>query len=194
MTPLPLTSPHGLGPPSDWVLRFTHAQAAPLRVLDLACGSGRHVRTLAAAGHHVTAVDRDGAALTGLSGIARTVLADLEGAAWPLDGERFDLVIVTNYLWRALLPQVVASVAPDGCLLYETFGLGHARFGRPSNPDFLLRPGELIRAVAGELTLVAYEDGVLDGPPRWVQRIAACRPASAGHAGDATEPSRWQRL
>ena len=142
------------------------------RVLDLACGSGRHVRWLAAQGFAVTGIDRDAAALATLGAVGRCVVADIENAAWPLAGERFDALVVTNYLWRPLWPALRASLAEGGVLIYETFALGNEAFGKPSNPDFLLRPGELLEACRG-LHVVAYEDGLLDAPPRRVQRIAA---------------------
>src|SRR5512134_2649521 len=130
--------------PSAWIVRWAGTLAPHGSVLDLACGSGRHVRYLAARGLRVTAVDRDRDALDRCEGAAETIQADLEGAAWPLPGRRFDAVVVTNYLWRALMPHIVDSVAPGGLLLYETFARGHERFGKPSNPDFLLRDGELL--------------------------------------------------
>lgn len=141
-------------------------------MLDLACGSGRHVRWLAARGFHVTAADRDAMALDALRDIADVRVADLEAGPWPLAGERFDAVVVTNYLWRATWPQLRATLAEGGVLIYETFALGHERFGRPSRPDFLLKPGELL-ALAQGWHVVAYEDGLLDAPTRRVQRIAA---------------------
>jgi SAM-dependent methyltransferase len=142
------------------------------RVLDLACGGGRHVRWLAARGFALTAVDRDAAALQRSSGIARVIVADLEAAPRPLPGERVDAVLVTNYLWRALWPHLRAALDDGGVLIYETFADGHQHLGRPSNPDFLLRRGELLEACRG-LRIVAYEDGFLEAPPRQVQRIAA---------------------
>jgi len=109
-------------------------------------------------------------------------VADIEGGPWPLAGRRFDAVVVTNYCWRALLPTAVASVGEGGVLIYETFALGNETVGRPSNPDFLLRPGELLEAARG-LRVVAYEDGFLDSPdPRFVQRIAAVREAPGAAA------------
>jgi SAM-dependent methyltransferase len=141
-------------------------------VLDLACGSGRHVRWLAAQGFAVTGVDRDAAALAPLRGIATVRVADLEGAPWPLPGERFDAVVVTNYLWRPLWPHLLAALAEGGVLIYETFADGNQTVGKPSRPDFLLRNGELLE-VASALRIVAYEDGFLDAPARFVQRIAA---------------------
>jgi SAM-dependent methyltransferase len=143
-------------------------------VLDVACGSGRHLRWLAAQGFAVTGVDRDAAALQPLAALGRTVVADIERDAWPLAGETFDGVVVTHYLWRPLLATIVATVAPGGVLIYETFAAGNERFGKPSNPDFLLQPGELLRACAS-LSIVAYEDGLLDDPPRRIQRIVARR-------------------
>jgi SAM-dependent methyltransferase len=156
------------------VRRWAPLVAPRGRVLDVACGSGRHLRWLAERGHVVTGVDRDAAAVAPLQSFGRIVVADIERGAWPLDGETFDGVIVTNYLWRPLLATIVASVAPGGVLIYETFAAGNERFGKPSNPDFLLQPGELLWACAA-LQVVAYEDGLLDAPPRRIQRIAARR-------------------
>jgi SAM-dependent methyltransferase len=160
--------------PSAWVCRWAPLIAPHGRVLDVACGSGRHLRWLAQRGHAVTGVDRDAAAVAPLQAVARIVCTDIERGAWPLDGETFDGVIVTNYLWRPLLATIVASVAPGGVLIYETFAAGNERFGKPSNPDFLLQPGELLWACAS-LSIVAYEDGLLDGPPRRIQRVTARR-------------------
>jgi SAM-dependent methyltransferase len=160
--------------PSPWIVRWAGIIAPRGRVLDLACGAGRHVRLLAALGHRVTAVDRNREALDRCEGAAETIEADLERAPWPLPGQQFDAVVVTNYLWRALLPHVVDSVAPGGLLLYETFARGNERFGKPSNPDFLLSVGELLTLVPG-LHVLAFEDGVLDTPTRRVQRLAAWR-------------------
>lgn len=166
---------HGNGAPSDWLLRWAHLLPAGASVLDLACGSGRHVRWLAERGFRVTAVDRDAGAVAPLHTMAEVIVADLEdGGPWPLGERRFDAVLVTHYLWRPLLPTIVAAVAPGGCLLYETFTVGQESIGRPSRPDFLLQPGELLRATAG-LAVVAYECGRLDGPPRYTQRIVASR-------------------
>ena len=125
----------------------------------------------------MTGVDRDEQALAGLTGLGELLLADLEGGPWPLGARVFDLVVVTNYLWRPLLPAIAAAVAPGGCLLYETFARGHETLGRPSRPDFLLQPGELLQAVKG-LQVLGYESGRLEAPARIVQRIAACRDAA----------------
>jgi SAM-dependent methyltransferase len=146
--------------------------AAGGSALDVACGSGRHLRWLAGQGFRVTGLDRDAAALAALRSIGRTIVADLENGPWPLAGERFDAVVVANYLWRPLWPVLRSSLADGGVLIYETFACGNEVFGKPSNPDFLLRSGELLEACRG-LHVVAYEDGVLDAPPRRVQRIAA---------------------
>lgn len=173
--------------PSPWLLRWSQAMAPGRRALDLACGAGRHVRHLAAAGMQVTALDRDAAALAPLGNIARTVVADIEAGPWPLDEQRFDLVLVTNYLWRPLLPTIVASVAPGGWLIYETFADGQQTIGRPARPEFLLSSGELLTACQG-LRIVAYEDGFENGDgvnPRFVQRVAAVR--------DDSEPGVYQR-
>ena len=159
---------------SPWVRRWSDLVPPGARVLDVACGGGRHVRWFAGRGAAVTAVDRDAAAVEPLWAMARVVVADLEAGPWPLPGETFDAVVVTNYLWRPLLTTIVGSVAAGGTLIYETFAVGNETVGRPSNPDFLLRPGELLHAAAG-LRVVAYEDGFVDAPPRFVQRLAAVR-------------------
>ena len=165
---------HGGGAPSDWIVRWSSLVPPGATVLDVACGSGRHLRWFAQRGARVTGVDRDDAALQSLAGLGELVIADIEGGPWPFAGRRFDAVVVTNYLWRALLPAIVDSVADGGVLLYETFTRAHAAIGKPSNPAFLLEPGELLDHARG-LHVVAYEDGFLDAPPRFVQRIAAVR-------------------
>lgn len=166
---------------SSWVQRWSHLVPAGATVLDVACGSGQHVRWFAAQGARVTGVDRDAAAVAPLRDLAEIVVADIEHGAWPFTGRRFDAVVVTHYLWRALLPVLVDSVADGGVLIYETFADGNQTIGKPSNPDFLLRPGELLQAVAG-LRVVAYEDGFVDNPERFVQRITAMR------LGDGSPP------
>lgn len=165
-------------PPSPWVQRWSHLVPPGARVLDVACGSGRHVRWFASRGAAVLGVDRDAVALAASAGIAELLVADLEADPWPLPGRRFDAVVVTNYLWRPLLPAIVGSVDAGGALIYETFAAGNEAFGRPSRPDFLLRPGELLEAARG-LQVVAYEAGLLDAPRRVVQRLVALR-ASGG--------------
>lgn len=164
----------GLPEPSPWIRRWAHLIPPGTPVLDVACGSGRHVRWLAGQGWPVTGIDRDEAAVAPLRAVAEIVVADIEGGPWPCPGRRFGGVVVTNYLWRALLPVLVDSVAPGGVLLYETFARGNETVGKPSRPDFLLQPGELLGAADG-LRIVAYEDGFLDAPARFVQRIAAVR-------------------
>ena len=148
-------------------------------VLDLACGSGRHTRYLAALGFRVVAVDRDELALKALSTLECVSVrhADLEHAPWPLAGMRFDAVVVTHYLHRPLLPKILDALSPTGFLVYETFAAGNERFGKPSNPDFLLRPGELLDLVRGRLQVVAYEDIAVSEPkPALIQRIFAGSP------------------
>ena len=170
-----------LAMPSPWVARF--ARLIPRgEVLDLACGSGRHARMLAALGHPVLAVDRDATALAQAAEQGVTLLQlDLEsGAAWPFEACRFAAIVVTNYLHRPLFPSLLASVAPGGVLIYETFALGNERFGKPSNPDFLLAPGELLERVQSDADyrwrVIAYEDGYIDQPkPAMVQRICAVK-------------------
>ena len=169
---------HGLGPTgiSPWVGRFADLVPAAGAVVDVAAGAGRHTRFFLGRGHPVVAVDRDVSALDDLRGDTRLTIveADLEDGSWPMGERRFAGVVVTNYLHRPLLPILVAAVAAGGCLIYETFAIGNERFGRPSNPDFLLRPGELLEAVRGRLQVVAYENLEISEPRlAVVQRIAA---------------------
>jgi SAM-dependent methyltransferase len=168
---------HGTDDVSAWVQRWTHLVPAGGAVLDVACGYGRHMRWFSAQGHPVTGVDRSEEAIAAVAGLGEAVLADIENGPWPFTGRTFDGVLVTNYLWRPLLATIVQSVAPGGVLIYETFAVGNETVGKPSRPDFLLQPGELLRACQ-DLHVVAYEHGFLDGPPRFVQRIAAVRPRS----------------
>jgi SAM-dependent methyltransferase len=165
--------------PSAWVERFG-ASVPTGRVCDVACGGGRHARWFAARGHDVVAIDRD---LSGVADLAddphvELVEADLEdGSPPPIAVRAYGVVVVTNYLWRPILGAVVDGVAPGGLLLYETFAAGNERFGRPTNPDFLLARNELLDlARAHALTVVAYEDVEVEAPsPACVQRIAATR-------------------
>ena len=165
---------HGTEAPSAWVRRWSHLVAPGGSVLDVACGHGRHMRWFAQRGHPVTGVDRNPEAVAAAAAFGRAVHADIEDGPWPLPGERFDAVVVTNYLWRPLWPTLMDSLAPGGVLLYETFAHGNASVGKPSRPDFLLQPGELLQACAG-LHTVAYENGFLATPERFVQRIVAVR-------------------
>ncbi|HLX81080.1 MAG TPA: class I SAM-dependent methyltransferase [Burkholderiales bacterium] len=162
-------SAHDIAEPSAWILRW-----APLitrgTVLDVACGSGRHAKFFLGKGLKAVAVDRDAQAIPG----ARFVRADLEnGNPWPLPGEQFEGIVVTNYLHRPLFPRLIEALAPGGVLLYETFMLGNERFGKPSNPEFLLRPGELREAFAG-LSEKGFEEGPVTLPkPAMIQRLCA---------------------
>ncbi|MBS28991.1 MAG: SAM-dependent methyltransferase [Alphaproteobacteria bacterium] len=167
---------HETPEPSPWIRRFSAYSAGP--VLDMACGSGRHTRMFLDLGMPVTAVDRDTSRLADLTdrGTLDIIETDLEAPqdAWRPPPETFRFVIVANYLWRPLLEPLIAAVAPGGLLLYETFAQGNERFGKPSNPDYLLAPGELLAAVAGKLDVVAYEQGEVATPrPAVVQRICA---------------------
>lgn len=168
-------------PPSPWVRRCIDHISPGGRILDLACGSGRHSRLLAVAGHPVLAVDRDGVALASLAAVpgVTPLAADLEGDEWPLAGERFAGIVVTNYLWRPRLPNVLEALSSGGVLIYETFMAGNERYGKPSNPDFLLRSQELLDLSRGAgLTVLAYEEGYVDQPkPALRQAICARRQA-----------------
>lgn len=165
---------HGTEAPSAWVQRWTHLVPVGGSVLDVACGHGRHMRWFAQAGHPVTGVDRSPEAVAAVADLGRVVQADIEQGPWPFPDERFDAVVVTNYLWRPLMDTLLDSVAPGGVLIYETFADGNGTVGKPSRPDFLLRTGELLQ-VCASMRIVAFEDGFLDRPERFVQRIVALR-------------------
>ena len=161
---------------SMWVLRFAALIPDSGRVLDVACGAGRHARLFAASGHTVEAVDRDVSQFLDVPATVHLRQADVEADPWPYAGEKFAGVIVTNYLHRPLMAALVACVAPGGAFIYETFAAGNEAYGRPTRPDFLLQPGELLEAVRGQLQVVAFEDIYVDSPkPAKVQRIAALR-------------------
>ena len=174
------TSLHGLAEPSAWVRRWTHLAKPRGSVLDIACGQGRHMAWFAAQGFAVTGVDRSADAVQTASAYGECIRADIENGAWPMMQaglpRQFDVVVLTNYLWRALFPTILQSLAPGGVVLYETFAVGNETVGKPSRPDFLLQPGELLQACQG-LDVVAYENGFLTSPERFVQRIAAVAPA-----------------
>ena len=184
---------HAQGESADWLRRWAHLLPAGAPVLDIACGRGRHLRWLAGRGHPVTGIDRDASALAASqdlasAGQAELIQADLEGGPWPCPGRQWPVVLVTNYLWRPLWPQILASLAPAGVLVYETFADGNQSVGKPSRADFLLQPGELILRCAS-LQIVAFEQGFLDHPARFVQRVVAVRPAPA-----AAQPARHALL
>jgi SAM-dependent methyltransferase len=175
---------HGTEARSPWIARWAHLVPAGGEVLDVACGFGRHMRFFRDHGHPVVGVDRSPEAVAAVRDLGEAYEADIENGPWPFTGRRFAGVVVANYLWRPLMPAIVASVAPGGVLLYETFAVGNETVGKPSRPDFLLRDGELLSACAN-LRVVAYEHGFLDSPPRFVQRIAAVNP------GQAAQPARY---
>ena len=180
-----------LSEPSSWVRRWTHLIPSRGRVLDLACGHGRHARFLAALGCHVVACDRDSAALAGLAGLRgiEPFEADLESdSPWPFGGRVFDGVVVINYLHRPLFADIAAAVAPGGVLIYETFAQGNERYGKPSNPAFLLRRDELSAAFGRDLMIAGFEQGRVNGPkPSLIQRLCAVR--SKDFESDLNHPS-----
>jgi SAM-dependent methyltransferase len=188
---------HGSGEASAWVRRWSHLVPGRGTVLDIACGHGRHMAWFAGRGHAVTGIDRSPEAINAVQHLGDAVLADIENASWPLvEGPRdlhdahgpyptqdttprkFDAVIVTNYLWRPLLPTIAQSIAQGGVLIYETFAAGNETVGKPSRPDFLLQRGELLRAFPA-LRVVAYEEGFIEEPARFVQRLAAVNEPTA---------------
>lgn len=168
---------------SAWVARFAPLIKAGGRVLDLACGTGRHALYLASRGHAVVAVDRDVAALevlrhaaakTAVPASVETLQCDLESSPWPFAAASFNAIVVTNYLHRPLFAPILASIRPKGVLVYETFAEGHERLGRPRNPSFLLRRDELLELIPANWIVVAFEQGLEDGlQPAVKQRICA---------------------
>lgn len=174
-----MSEAHGAALPSAWVRRFAPLIRPQGRVLDLAAGSGRHTALLRELGYRITAVDRDIAALTeGFAGDPGCLIRaiDLEdGTGWTL-GADYDGIIVTNYLNRLIFPALSTALGPGGILIYETFAAGNERFGRPGNPNFLLRPGELFDEFHTALTVIAFEQGTVDAPrPAVIQRLAAAK-------------------
>jgi SAM-dependent methyltransferase len=175
---------HGTQAVSPWVARWSHLVAEQGHVLDVACGMGRHTLHFLQKKCHLAPIDIDSSAIEYIANQlnqeqrnrTELVCADLENAPWPLPGRRFDAVIVTNYLWRPLLPQLMQSLDEGGVLIYETFAVGNETVGKPSRPDFLLKPGELLQTCAqGKLRVIAYEDGFLETPDRFMQRVVAVR-------------------
>ena len=175
-------------PASGWVQRWSHLIKPQGVVLDVACGRGRHARWFYDQKHALALVDISQDAIDSIaqaipipSHRCEAVVADIENEPWPFAGRQFDAVVVTNYLWRALMPTLLASLAPGGVLIYETFAQGNGTVGKPSRPDFLLHTGELLQ-VCSSLRIVAFEEGFHAGPdgqsPRFVQRITAVRESS----------------
>ncbi|CAN5844368.1 class I SAM-dependent methyltransferase [soil metagenome] len=170
---------HPGSPPSAWIVRFARLVPKGGTVLDLACGAGRHTRLFAGRGHRVVAVDRDLRGILDLKDDPNVEQHELDleaGAPFPFAGRTFDAVVVANYLYRPILPDLVGALDKGGVLLYETFAQGNQKFGTPTNPDFLLNGGELLDLARPRLQVVAYEDlEVAEPKPSAVQRIAAVR-------------------
>lgn len=178
-----MSSHSGVAQASAWLKRFAFAIPKGGLVLDLATGSGRHATHLAALGYRVLAVDRDLSAFESLDDSSIELMAlDLEGEKWPLLNRQFSGVVVSNYLYRPYLDLLPEMLLEGGVLIYETFALGNAEFGRPSNPHFLLNPGELLGfANRHGLKVLAYEDIYVDHPkPAMIQRICAVKGSLKG--------------
>ncbi len=171
--------------PSPWVIKHSALIPKAASILDVACGSGRHTRYFLERGHPVTAVDKN---ISGLRDVAHinsleVIETDLEdGTAWPLGTRTFGAVIVINYLYRPIVPALINAVTQGGLLIYDTFAEGNENFGKPSRPDFLLKPGELLDAVKGQLDVAAYEHGLVNRPRSVRQRLCAIRHGIHEHA------------
>lgn len=182
-----LITPNELLAPSLWVKRFIHLITKGGRVLDLACGEGRHSVLLAKEGYSVLSVDRDLEPLKlqinrlSVETASKIELSelDLEAQTWPFgDKPIFDGVVVTNYLYRPYIGRILPLLTPGGVLIYETFALGNEQFGRPSNPNFLLKPNELLDLIGRnpEFETVSFEQGLVKSPkPASIQRICAVK-------------------
>jgi SAM-dependent methyltransferase len=186
---------HGAEPPSEWVKRWSHLVKPQGRVLDVACGHGRHATYFYEQNNPVALVDIDQAAIESIAlegNACEKVVADIENGPWPFAGMQFDAVLVTNYLWRPLMPTLLASLAPGDVMIYETFAQGNETVGKPSRPDFLLRTAELLN-LCRSLRVVAFEDGFLPAASgmsaRFVQRIVALREVSVPLT--SSEPKRY---
>jgi SAM-dependent methyltransferase len=163
--------------PSEWVVRCAPLIRTGGRVLDVACGGGRHTRFLIQAGFQVEAVDRNVSALPSLAGVVKRQ-ADLEAEPWPYSAGDFDGIVVTNYLHRPLFMHLFEALAVGGVLIYETFSEGNQLLGSPRNPDYLLNSGELLEQVKGWLVVNAYEElCVIENNRAVVQRICAVKVA-----------------
>lgn len=165
-----------IGTPSQWVVEYTALIRKGGKVLDLACGSGRHATWLASQGYQVDAIDRDAQALVGMQGMPNINLSitDIETGNWPSIDQRYDGIVVSRYLFRPLFSTLAHILNSDGVLIYETFMLGNESYGRPSNPDYLLLPDELKSVYAPLLKIHAFEQGKVEDPvPAVTQRICA---------------------
>lgn len=167
--------------PSPWVARFMPLVPQSGEILDLACGGGRHSRLALDSGYRVAAADRD---ISGLEDLRdntslEIIETDLEAAdpfapGGALHDRTFSGIVVTNYLHRPILPHLMGALADDGVLIYETFAAGNELHGHPRNPDYLLRPGELLELAQNKLQIVAYEHGLIHDPrTAVVQRLCA---------------------
>ncbi|MGB8337953.1 MAG: class I SAM-dependent methyltransferase [Burkholderiales bacterium] len=178
MKQIVITDPHLIAEPSAWVVKHATRITKNAGVLDLACGSGRHALYLVSLGLQVTALDRDTSILRAqiLPANIHIIEADVENAPWPFADKTFDAIVVTNYLHRPLFAKILAALKPSGVLIYETFAAGNEKFGKPSNPDFLLQEGELLETVRGRMRVIAYEDDFFESPkPAMIQRICAIK-------------------
>jgi SAM-dependent methyltransferase len=171
-----MTGQHLIEQPSPWIVKYAPLIRKKGRVLDLACGSGRHAIWLAQQGYQVDAVDRDAQALSIMADIDNidVFIVDLEASDWLHLGQRYDGLIVSRYLYRPLLPALAEILNPGGVLIYETFMVGNERYGKPSNPDFLLLPNELLEIYSPLLNIIDFEQGEVKTPrPAVMQRICA---------------------
>jgi SAM-dependent methyltransferase len=167
-----------LGKPSSWVVKHQPLIRKGGRVLDLACGKGRHAIRFAQQGYQVDAIDRDAQVVSNMVGMSNinVIIVDLEVGEWPNSDQFYDGLIVSRYLYRPMLHTLAAMLNPGGVLIYETFMVGNERFGKPSNPDFLLLPNELLDIYSPLLNIISFEQGEEQTPrPAVMQRICATK-------------------
>ena len=169
--------------PSSWIMQQAERWPNGSKILDFASGYGRHSMALSSSfpgRFEILATDYNHAALRELAAQfpnVKTLHTDLENTnIWPFADHDFDVVLVTNYLFRPRLPELFRLIRNEGFLAYETFADGNGTYGRPSNPNFLLNDGELPACLPNDFEILDYFHGKIDQPrPAIIQRLAAKR-------------------
>ncbi len=183
--------------PAPWLTAHEHLLGGGGRALDVACGDGRNALYLARLGYQVDAIDVSDVAIAALRKAARERglaiaprAVDLERE--PLPPGPYDVVVTMHFLQRSLFEPLQAALAPGGVLVYETFARAHAEtLGHSFNPDYLLEPGELLRAFPA-LEVLDHRDGVVSdgGSARGVGSLVARRPVTRDQPGRTASATR----